>query len=353
MTIRDLATLAGVSHATVSRALRNDPRQSQETRERIQKLALEHGYAPHPVVSKVMANLPRIRKIPRSHLALITDWPDWKKYPFLQRIYEGIEIRSKQLGFELEEFSLIRNENYQRISKILHTRRIEGVIFMPQQSFNLKIDMNWDHFATVNIGHSLLDVEMTNVRSSPYYNMHLAMKKLRALGYKRIGLAIEDNLRWRIDDTYLALYSLYDRYKAPKQRIPIFYSSGIGNDRSLEEIPVEQFNSVDSKINAESITDWIEKYKVDALLCNYAPLPDQLRAQGIRIPDDLGYAALDITCADPDVSGIDQRAEQWGLAAVDSVTARLNRNDLGLPSDTRMISIRGRWRDGKTVRQLS
>ena len=43
--MQDLADLAGVSRATASRALNNNPRISEKTRERIQTLAVEHGYS--------------------------------------------------------------------------------------------------------------------------------------------------------------------------------------------------------------------------------------------------------------------------------------------------------------------
>ena len=44
LTMADLAELAGLSKITVSRALSDSPLVNPETRERIQALALEHGY---------------------------------------------------------------------------------------------------------------------------------------------------------------------------------------------------------------------------------------------------------------------------------------------------------------------
>lgn len=52
VTIRDIAEIAGVSPSTVSRALRNSPRLSQETKERIQRIAREHNYMPKSTVKR-------------------------------------------------------------------------------------------------------------------------------------------------------------------------------------------------------------------------------------------------------------------------------------------------------------
>lgn len=49
VTIQDVATAAGVSLATVSRALANSPRVKPDTRQRIQELAAKMGYAPSAI----------------------------------------------------------------------------------------------------------------------------------------------------------------------------------------------------------------------------------------------------------------------------------------------------------------
>src|SRR5438045_6578277 len=47
-TINDIARLAGVSKKTVSRVINASPYVQKETRERIQAVIAEHGYAPDP-----------------------------------------------------------------------------------------------------------------------------------------------------------------------------------------------------------------------------------------------------------------------------------------------------------------
>jgi LacI family fructose operon transcriptional repressor len=52
--LQDIADRAGVCRATVSLALRNHPSLPLVTRTRIQDLARELGYRPHPLVAALM-----------------------------------------------------------------------------------------------------------------------------------------------------------------------------------------------------------------------------------------------------------------------------------------------------------
>jgi len=54
VTMRQVATRAGVHSTTVSLALRNHPSLPVETRERLQALAKEMGYRPDPMLGALM-----------------------------------------------------------------------------------------------------------------------------------------------------------------------------------------------------------------------------------------------------------------------------------------------------------
>ena len=53
VSIQDIAQAAGVSHTTVSRALKDNPLISAEAREHIQQLAREMGYIPNAVAQSL------------------------------------------------------------------------------------------------------------------------------------------------------------------------------------------------------------------------------------------------------------------------------------------------------------
>src|ERR1700681_1638573 len=53
LTIRDIAQLAGVSKATVSRVLNHNPAVDPHTRERVARMMEEHGFAPDLIAAQL------------------------------------------------------------------------------------------------------------------------------------------------------------------------------------------------------------------------------------------------------------------------------------------------------------
>lgn len=85
--LEDLAKIAGVSIATVSRALNNNPAVSEQTKQRIWKLAREHGYGfrPHMPTApdRAVATIAIVVPAPQGRVAWLTD-------PFFMELFSGI-----------------------------------------------------------------------------------------------------------------------------------------------------------------------------------------------------------------------------------------------------------------------
>ncbi|MGB1252940.1 MAG: LacI family DNA-binding transcriptional regulator [Candidatus Promineifilaceae bacterium] len=119
VTIKDVARVAGVSHTTVSRALRNNPAISLATSESIKRVASEMGYVPNSAA--------RGLKTKRSKtLGVIVRRID---DPFFGQVVNGIEDVLQSCGYSL--FLAASNKDFAKEKEIFRNmseRRVDGVI---------------------------------------------------------------------------------------------------------------------------------------------------------------------------------------------------------------------------------
>ncbi len=119
VTIKDLARIAGVSHSTVSRALRNHPAISPETVERIRALAVEQGY-------RVSAAARSLKTSRSQAIGIILSYID---DPYFSRVLEGVEDTVQPEGFGL--FVAASHHDVQRertAVTAMMEHRVDGVI---------------------------------------------------------------------------------------------------------------------------------------------------------------------------------------------------------------------------------
>src|SRR2546429_4205689 len=119
ISIADIARIAGVSHTTVSRALRESPLISLDTRERIKRLANEMGYTPNAIAQSLQT-----RRTSTIGL-VVTSIAD----PFLSDVVKGVEevARAANLSVFL---SATHNDPDQEMVVIetFHRRRVDGIL---------------------------------------------------------------------------------------------------------------------------------------------------------------------------------------------------------------------------------
>ena len=110
ITVRDIAKEVGVSHTTVSLALRNNPRISDKLREKIQNKAKEMGYSPDPMLSALSNYRLNNQEHPvQAALAWINPWNPPEKlrsFKVFDLYWKGASQTAGNLGYRLEEFIL-------------------------------------------------------------------------------------------------------------------------------------------------------------------------------------------------------------------------------------------------------
>ncbi len=118
-TIKDIAKRAGVSHSTVSRALRGSSLISIETAERIRQAALELGYHPSAVARSLKTNSTRLLGV------VVSNIDD----PFFSEILQGIEETAQAAGYNLFIATSQRDPaREQKIVQAMMEHRTDGVI---------------------------------------------------------------------------------------------------------------------------------------------------------------------------------------------------------------------------------
>lgn len=179
ITIKDIARSAGVSHSTVSRALRGDTRIASDTTDRILQLAEELGYVPNLIAQSLNSQ--------RTHTIgmLVTSVTD----PVVMDIMEGAEDIAQENGYCIF-MSQSRNDPMREVNVVntFQRRRVDGVIVVASRTgdkYRLALEK-------IQVPLVLLDNEEVN-DSHPAVNADndggacLAVNHLLQMGHRRIG----------------------------------------------------------------------------------------------------------------------------------------------------------------------
>lgn len=124
VTIKDIAKVGGVSHTTVSRALRGHPAISEETAGRIRQIADELGYVPNTVARGLKTNRSGALGV---IVRRIVD-------PYFSEVLSGIEDTLYAEGYSLFLAASNRDpEREEAIVRAMSERRVDGVIICSTQ----------------------------------------------------------------------------------------------------------------------------------------------------------------------------------------------------------------------------
>jgi len=119
ITIKDIAKALGVSPSTVSRALKDNPDISQDTRDAVHKYAKEHHYKPNALALNLRTSRSNTIGVIIPQLV----------HHFFSCVLSGIEATAAKAGYNI--LVAQSNEEYEREVKIVHSflaARVCGVI---------------------------------------------------------------------------------------------------------------------------------------------------------------------------------------------------------------------------------
>ncbi len=339
VTLRDIAEEAGVSHVTVSLALRNQRKISAQTTRRIQAIAQRLGYVPDPGLARLNAYRRSTQSGDSgSALAWINFWPEPDRllsFEIYKEYWRGAKERAEKIGYRMDEFRLADCDmNAARLAQILRARGIQGVLIPPSaDGANTQIDLPWAQLAAVRIGYSVSSIPTHLVTNTQFQTAYEATMKAASLGAERIGYffhaAGERKTRYHFLGGYRVALDILGR---PHQIPPL--------------IPL----SSEEDQHRQVFLDWFAAQGPDCILTQYAGIVPWLRKAGVSIPNQVKiiHLGLPVTCS-LRLSGMKQNSHAIGGQAVELLARMLRNGEIGPPDPPLELLVPSEWVEGETA----
>jgi len=326
MRIADVAKEAGVSVATVSRVLNNDPKVKEDTRRKILEIINVMDYKPNLLG----------RNLRRSQSNIILVLVPSIEYPYYTAVIKGIEEIAASNGYNI----MLCNTDYkQQLEKsyieMMRTRLSDGAIF-------LSPTISAEELRTIGEIYPVVQcAEMKDPANVPHVSIdysgatHEAIEHLIGIGKKRIALV-------SVRNEYMSTLGIEEGYRKAMA------------EHSLEDhikvIPAEDYFLYSGY---QSMKDYLSdgnEPEVDAILCIGDLLAigaiKAIKEKGLSVPDDIAVIGFDdiqqASFSDPPLTSVRLPKEEIGRMAMQLMLEQLQeKKDVSKVSLNYELIIRG------------
>lgn len=340
VTLADLAKATGLHYSSVSLALRDSPKIPVHTRDKVKAVARKMGYAPDPMLKALCVYRSLVRpKSFQSTLAWINSHPQRRdpSRTMMNEMYAAARAHAAQLGYAVEEF-WTRSPSLSgsaRLSRVLRSRGIQGILFAPQPAPDARFELEWNDFSSIAFGYSLKEPQLHLVINHQYRTMRRILREIRALGYQRVGLCLSEEYDRRVDHNWSAGFWV-DFAAQPKTRrvTPLIYPTSTA-------LSLDEFHK------------WFKQQRPDVIVSGDIKITDWLTQLGVRVPGDVGYCAMSLPSTERYFSGAYENNSMVAGAGVDFLINLIHRGERGVPKVPQRVLIDCIWLPGKTLRDVS
>jgi len=328
----DIARAAGVHRTTVCLALKNHPHIPEPTRAKIREIAEKLGYTPDPMLSALAVyrdrNHPRAFQGTLAWLANSISPFDWRKKTIFKNNYDGAVECARSYGYNVEILDLqASGMSPKRMANILESRNITGLLVAPQPYPNTTLDFPWKNFSAITFGFTLSKPALHRVTSSVYMATLQTIRRVRELGYRRIGFAFTSVQGERTNHNALSAY--------------------------LSEMFLHGEETLVMPMHPEGCTPnelrkWVEQVRPE-VICGSLDIMQMFEEGGGKVSSGLALACPMMAEDKGPISGVCENSRLVGEIAVDHLVAMLQRDERGVPAVPQHILVEGQWVPGTTL----
>ncbi len=326
--LRELALAAGVSIASVSRALGGKSKVTAEKRLKIQAIARKMGYQPNLHVGQMMSSIRSKRgQTFRGNIALVW-WEDSSARRSDRRISDirlGAVQRAGELGYHLDEFDLC-DHSPQALRRIIDSRGICGIlVFSPSFSGSKTWGMALDDLACVSLGWGLWEPPLDVVRFNYFEAMRLALHHASVSFHGKIAAI------WDVRTDQTAHNSVRGCFFA--------------NHSAGPEIAGKLFFDL-TKITPKSMAAAVRKHSIECAILHSTFVPPEWL--GDLIPEKNWIWFRDSGTREF-FGRIDPQNTILGRWGVSLLNSKVQANDGGIPIDRQTLLVPPRWVPGSST----
>ena len=324
--MRELARELGVSVATVSLALRSDPRITAETIARVKALAASRGYHADPVVAEGMSRARR-HDFYRETVAWFLDKPS-QEQPWFDPLFAAAAERGRMLGYQIEYIPVDFSDaaGLKRMARTCRARGIRGLLLGPLEHALVDPALPWDDFSWVTIGQSLISPALHRVGRDYDKDIERALAHLRTLGCRRPAFVVDNTM-----DHLMGL--------------PLLRAALVYYHKQSAKMP-EPFYTVDMAARPTALARWVRQNQPDGLVVgmSFVERADPLHRLIAHLPQvelsPLGSAFL------ADQPKFVRDYDSMGYAAMGMLHRLITNEEKGVPQNEQTVVVSSGWQDG-------
>ncbi|GGE26065.1 LacI family transcriptional regulator [Pullulanibacillus camelliae] len=297
-TIEDVARLAGLSRATVSRVINNHPYVTEEKRKSVQQAMEQLGYVPNSIARQLRT---------QTHETIGVLIPRLSN-PFFSKLVDAMENIAAEVGFQL----IVCQTKSQKERELLYlnwlkTRQVGGIIFASTEN-------EWDVIKPYKeFGPIMFCNEYPPHTEAPIVCLdqlkggYIGTKHLLERGHKKIAYCYAGSQFTNIRERYAGYKKALDEYGLPLNERWMFKDAY--DTRDGKRIYHALMQQADRPTAVFTSSDEVALGMIAEAKRNGTAVPDDLAILGF---DDQPIAEL----MDPAISTVYQPVEQIGITAI-------------------------------------
>lgn len=337
MKIDEIAKLANVSKSAVSLALNGKNGVSQKTREKILKIAEEHGYIPRPIIKadqyfQTNINTKILRFVAVTNAGIVSE--EFESLPFFMELIKYIDTQSGSSGYSLMVSSISIECLQEEISRIENEQKSAGILLLGTNLTPEQIKIIADiqpNLVVLDTCFETIDanfVVMNNV-----FGAYQAGQYLLKLGHRKIGY-VESEIR------------MYNFDMRKKGFIQALTESNLRIDES-NYFSISPTTIAPQEAFTEKLKNRMDHLPT-ALFCetDYMAISviKSLTELGIKVPDEISIIGFDnifeSRVITPELTTIHVKKDKIALHSVEKLIRLIENNDedkIKLLVDTELI----------------